>query len=81
MVCLKMTSKAAAVQYKPVTSLVSNNNALAHYEHSRGYNKISHALSNIHGLHGCSWNLLKVVSVYSLSSGKLPTHFSFKQPG
>ena len=49
--------KTATVQYKPATSLAGNN-ALAHYEQSRGYDQISHALSNIHGLYGWSCNLL-----------------------
>ena len=44
---LQMTSKTATIQYKPVTSLAGNKNALAHFEQSRGYNQISHALSNI----------------------------------
>jgi len=51
------------VQYKPATSLAGNNNALAYYEHSRGYDQISHALSNIHGLYVWSCNLLDVISV------------------
>ena len=50
-VCLQMTGKTATVHYKPVMSLADNNNALAHYEQSRGYDQISHALSNIHGLY------------------------------
>ena len=44
--------KAATFQYKPATSLASNNNALVHYELSRDYDQISHALSNIHSLYG-----------------------------
>ena len=45
------------VQYKPATSLAGNNNALAHYEQSRGYDQISYALYNIHGLYctGEAW--------------------------
>ena len=39
-VCLQMTSKTATIQYKPVTSLASNNNALTHYEQSCGYDRI-----------------------------------------
>ena len=73
--------KTATVQYKPATSLAGNNNALAHYEQSRGYDQISHALSNIHGLYGWSCNLFDVISVYSLNPGKLPGRFSYKQPG
>ena len=65
----------------PVTSLASNNNMLVNYEQSRGYDQISHALSNVHGLYGCSCNLLDVISVYSLSLGKLPGHFSYERPG
>ena len=42
-----LDDKTATVQYKPATSLAGNKNALAHYEQSRGYNQISHALSNI----------------------------------
>ena len=61
--------KTATVQYKPATSLASNNNALAHYELSRGYDQISHALSNIHGLQGWSCNLFDVISIYSLNLG------------
>ena len=72
--------KTATVQYKPATSL-ADNNALAHYEQSRGYDQISHALSNIHGLYGWSCNLLYVISVYSLNPGKLPGRFSYERPG
>ena len=49
-----LTSKTATIQYKPVTSLTDNNNALAHYEQSGGYNQISYALSNIHGCIGAA---------------------------
>ena len=49
-----LTSKTATIQYKPVTSLTDNNNALAHYEQSGGYNQISYALSNIHGCIGAT---------------------------
>ena len=73
--------KTATVKYKPATSLAGNNNALAHYEQSRGYDQISHALSNIHGLYGWSCNLLDVISVYSLNPGKLPGRFSYERPG
>ena len=69
--------KTATIKYKPVTSLAGNNNALAHYKQSCGYNQISHALSNIHGLYECSCNLFDVISVYS----KLPGHFSYEWPG
>ena len=72
-----LDDKTATVQYKPATSLAGNNNALAHYEQSRGYDQISHALSNIHGLYGWSFNLLDVISVYSLNPGKLPDCFSY----
>ena len=41
----------------------------------------NYALSNIHGLCGCSCNLFDVVSVYSLNPGKLPGRFSYKRPG
>ena len=73
--------KTATVQYNPATSLAGNNNALAHYEQSRGYDQISHTLSNIHGLYGWSCNLLDVISVYSLNPGKLPGRFSYERPG
>ena len=73
---LQMTSKTATVQYKPVTSLTGNSNARAHYEQSPGYDQTSHALPNIHGLYGCSY-----ISIYSLNTGKLPGHFSYKWPG
>ena len=43
--------KTVTVQYKPATSLAGNN-VLAHYKQSRGFDQISHALSNIHGLYG-----------------------------
>ena len=76
-----LDDKTATVQYKPSTSLAGNNNALAHYEQSRGYDQISHALSNIHGLYGWSCNLLDVISVYSLYPDKLPGRFSYKRPG
>ena len=62
--------KTATVQYKPVTSLTGNSNARAHYKQSRGYEQTSHALSNIHGLYGCSYPY----------TGKLPGHFSYKWP-
>ena len=64
-----------------MTSKTGNNNELAHYEQSRGFNQISHALSNIHGLYGCSCNLFDVISVYGLKPGKLPGHFSYERPG
>ena len=41
--------KTATIQYKPITSRAGNNNMLAHYEQSRGYDQISHALSNTVG--------------------------------
>ena len=75
------TSKTATIQYKPVTSLAGNNNGLAHYEQSRGFDQISHALSDIHGLYGCSCNLFDVISVYSLNPRKLPGRFSYERPG
>ena len=78
---LQMTSKTVTTQYQPVTSLAGNNNTLAHYEESRGYDQISHALSNIHGLYGCSCNLFDVTSVYSLNLGELPGRFSYERPG
>ena len=37
-----------------VMSLADINNMLPHYEQSCGYDQISHALSNIHGLYGCN---------------------------
>ena len=64
-----LDDKKETVQYKPTSSLAGNNNALAQYEQSRGYDQISHALSNIHGLYGWSCNLLDVTSVYSLNPG------------
>ena len=54
MVHLQMISKTATVQYKPVASLTDNNNALAHYEQSCGYDQISCALFNIHGCIGAA---------------------------
>ena len=74
---LQMTSKTVT---KPVMNLAGNN-ALGHYEQSRGFDQISHALSNIHGLYGCSCNLFDVISVYSLNLGKLPGRSSYKRPG
>ena len=41
--------------------------------------QISHALSNIHDLYGCSC-ILNVISIYSLNSDKLPGHFSYQWP-
>ena len=73
-----MTRRQAS-KYKPAMSLAGNN-ALAHYEQSRGYDRISHALSNIHGLYGWSCNLLDVISVYSLNPGKLPGRFCYERP-
>ena len=64
--------KTASVQYKPATSLAGNNNTLAHYKQSRGYNQMSHALSNIHDLYGWSCPLFDIISVYSLNLSKLP---------
>ena len=81
MVHLQMTSKTATIRYKPVVNLAGNNNALAHYEQSRGFDQISHALSNIHGFHGCSCNHFDVISVYSLNPRKLPGRFSYERPG
>ena len=78
---LQMTSKTATIQYKPVTSLAGNNNVVAHYEQSRGFDQISHALSNIHGLYQCSCNLFDVISVYSFNPRKLPGRFSYERPG
>ena len=75
-----LDDKTATVQYKPATSLPGNN-ALAHYKQSRGYDQISHALSNIHGLYGWRCNLLDIISVYTLNPGKLPGHFSYKRAG
>ena len=72
---LLITSKTATIQYKPVTSLAGNNNALAHYKQSHGFNQISHALSDVRGLYGCSCNLFDVISVYSLNL------LSYKWPG
>ena len=72
--------KTVTVQYKPATSLAGNN-VLAHYKQSRGFDQISHPLSNIHSLYGWSCNLLDVISVYSLNPGKLPGRFSYKRPG
>ena len=67
------TDDKTAIQYKPVTSLAGNN-ALVHHKQSRGYDQISHALSNTHGLYGCSCNFLDFISIYSLNPGKLPGH-------
>ena len=74
-----MTSKTVTIQYKPVMSLAGNN-ALAHYEQSRGFDQIPHALSNIHSLYGYSCNL-DIISVYSLNPCKLPGHFFYERPG
>ena len=75
-----LDDKTATIQYKPATSLPGNN-ALAHYKQSHGYDQISHALSNIHGLYGWRCNLLDVISVYTLNPGKLPGRFSYKRAG
>ena len=69
-------NKKATIQYKPVMSLAGNN-IFTHYEQSHGYDLILHAL----GCTGAAINLLDGTSVYSLNSGKLPSHFSYKQPG
>ena len=50
------------------------------YEKSHGYDQTLHALSNINGLYRCSCNFLDVISVYSLSLGKLPGCFSYERP-
>ena len=60
--------KTATVQFKPVASLTGNSNALAHYEQSRGYDQTSHALSNIHGLYGCSYISISVSPTSSLGT-------------
>ena len=65
----------------PVMSLAGSNDIFTHKEHSLGYDQISHELSNIYGLYGCSCNLFGVIVVYSLDLGKLPGCFSFKWPG
>ena len=70
--------KTATVQYKPVRSLARNNNALANYEQSRGFDQISHALS---WLVEVSCNIFDVISVYSLNSRELPGRFSYERPG
>ena len=83
-ICLcsvQMSSKIATVQYKPVTSLAGSNNALTHYKLTWLWSILSHPLSNIYGLYGCSCNLLNIISVYSLNLGKLPGHFSYEWPG
>ena len=75
-----MTSKTATIH---LMSLAGNNKyVLAHYGQSHGYDQISHALSNIHDLYGCSCNLFDGISiVYSLNLGKLPGRFSYNRPG
>ena len=73
--------KTGTIEFKPVMSLTGNNNALAHYEQSCGYDQISHALSNIHGLYECSCNLFDIISVYSLNPSKLPGRFSYERRG
>ena len=52
----EITGETANIQYEPVTSLVSNNNALAYYSHVAKF-KNCMQLSNIHELYGCSCNL------------------------
>ena len=76
-----MTRQLPSNILKPVTSLAGNNNVFTHYKQSQNYDQISHALSNIHGLHGCRCNLLDVIFVYSLNLGKLPGRFSYKWLG
>ena len=76
MVRLQMTSMTATIQYKPVMSRAGNNN-LAHHKQLHGYDQISHSLSNIHDFYGCSCNLLDVIPVYSLNTGKLPDRFFY----
>ena len=39
---------------------------------------ISHALSNIHSLYECNYDVLDVISVYSLNPGKLLGRFYYK---
>ena len=73
--------KTTTIQYKPATSLTGNNNALANYEQSHGYNHLSHVLSNFHGLYRWSCNLLDIIFIYSLNLGKLPGRFSYEWPG
>ena len=68
--------KTATVQYKPVTQVLLATKT--DYEQPRRYDQISHALSTIHGLCGCSCNFLDIIPVYSLNPGKLPGRFSYK---
>ena len=42
--------------------------------------RMSHSLSNIHGLYGWSCNLTGVISIYSLNPSKLPGCFFYKWP-
>ena len=58
-----MTSKTATIQYKPITILAGNNHALVCYEQSCGKDQISHALSNICGLHRWSCNLSDIIRI------------------
>ena len=72
--------KTATVQYKPSTSLDGNNNALAHYEQSRGYDHIHMHYPLFMACTGGAVIFL-TSSVYSLNPGKLPGRFSYKRPG
>ena len=72
-----MTSKTATIQYKLVMSLAGNNNALAYYEQSRGFDH----MYVIFMAYGCSCNLFDVISLYSLNPHRLPGLFSYKRPG
>ena len=61
---LQMT-KTATIQYKPVMSVASNNNALhITNSHVAMIKIISHALSNIYGLYMCSCNLCDIIFIY-----------------
>ena len=92
---LSTDDKTPTIQYKPVTSLAGNKMRLlimnSHVAsiidckprevYNLCFDQISHALSNIHGLYGCSCNLLDVISIYSLNPDKLPGRFSYERPG
>lgn len=79
-VCWKVTSNTGTIQYKLVTSLAANSNALAYYKQSHGYARISHTISNIHGLFGWSCNNHGIISEHT-STLNLLGCFSHKWPG
>ena len=76
-----MTSKTATIQYKPVMSLAKYNNTLAHFKMSRGFDQISHALSNIMACTGAAVIFLTSYPYTVWNRVSCQAVFSYKRPG